>query len=288
MSDLHDPPRDAVALAPRPIDWLLLGRYALLISLCALIPVPLLDRWVENALRRRLVRAVGLRHSHRFEPLDASRLGDAESGGCLGLLWSIVAWPVKKVLKTLSVVFQVKGIADAASEVMHRGLMLEEAFEAGWLPGDAGAVREAMDKALAAVDTRPVERRLMGSLRDLKSDLNLAIWETVRIARARLASRPAQALADAADSAEVGPGIAHTTRAMAASLQTSALVPEVLAWFRAEMGAPPRLEPKLLGPIDPELVDPDRRVDPEVAAGLPAPIEDAVEVRSVADEPGDR
>jgi hypothetical protein len=282
MSDLHDPP----APVPTPIDWLLLGRYSLLIALCALIPVPLLDRWVENALRRRLVRAVGLRHGHRFEPLDASRLGDVASGGCLGLLWSIVAWPVKKVLKTLSVVFQVKGIADGTVEVMHRGLMLEEAFEAGWLPGEPGRVREAMDKALAAVDTRPVERKLMGSLRDLKSDLNLAIWETVRIARARLASRPAEALADAADAAEVGPGFAHTSRAMAASLQTSGLVPEVVAWFRAEMGAPPRIEPRLLGPIDPELVDPEPPA--EVPPALPVQVEDAVEVPSVAEESSDR
>lgn len=276
MADL--PAAPAPPPAPGALDWLLLGRYALLISLCALIPIPLVDRWVENALRRRLVRAIGLRHGVTLDPLDAARLGDAPWGGCAGCLWSIVAWPVKKLLKTLSVVFQVKSIADQLSEVMHRGLMLEEAFEAGWLPGDAAVVRAAMDKALAAVDTRPLERTLMGSLRDLKSDLNLAIWETVRIARARLSTtRPSQALADAAESAEVGPGIAQTSRAMAASLQTSALVPELLAWFRAEMGAPPRVEPRLSGAVVPELLDGDPQPEP-VAAGLPAPVEDAVEV----------
>ncbi|MEZ4239942.1 MAG: hypothetical protein R3F59_28085 [Myxococcota bacterium] len=123
----------------------------------------------------------------------------------------------------------------------------------------------------------------MGSLRDLRSDLTLAIWETVRVARARLSSRPAEALADAAEAdAAIGPGFAHTSRAMAASLQTSALVPELVAWFRAEMGEAPRLEPRLPGPIDAELL-PAEAADaaPEGPAALPAPIEDAEEV-----EPG--
>lgn len=276
MTDDASPPVPSV---PVPIDWALLGRYGVLVGLCDLVPVPFVDRWIANALRRRLVRKIAGRHGCELPPESLARLADAQGGGCVGCLVAVLAWPVKKVLKTLTIVFQVKGIADTSSEVMHRGLLLEEAFEAGWMPGDADAVRAAMDRALASVDTRPVERALNGSLKDVRSDLNLAIWETVRIARGRIAGRASDAVADAADAADLGPASGELSRAMAAALRTAGLVPELIAWFRAEMtGEPPKLEVRVGGPIVPELVDGEPPAAPEPAAGLPAPIEDAVEV----------
>lgn len=260
----------------KPLDWLLLARYALLVALCALIPVPLVDRWVENALRRRLVRHQARRHGLEL-PVEAVRvLGDAPSGGCLGLLRAVVLWPIKKLLNTVLFVFSVKGIADTLSEVVHRALMLEEAIEAGWLGSEPPErIREAMDRALAHVDTRPLERSLNGALRDGRHHLNRVIWESVRIARARRA-HPVTALADAADADALGSGARATSVAMSAALQVSGLVPELIGWFRAEMGHPPVLEPALPGPITPERVLPADAAPEERA--LPAPVEDAEEV----------
>jgi hypothetical protein len=270
-------PSDPAPPAP-PLSQLLIGRYALLVALCALIPLPILDGMVENYLRRRMARKIAERHGQTLSPEALSTLADAPSGGCLGCLTAILWWPVKKVLKTLSVVFQVKGITDTMSEVVHRGLLLEEALRAGWLPGDAGKVRLSMDKALTSVDTRPLERALNGSLRDVRHELNLAIWESVRITRARLATQ-AEALADAADEDKLGPEASRASEVMVAAIQGYGLVPELIAWFRAEMGAPPELEARLPGPLEPEVLASDPVLDP--ARALPAPVEDAVEVALV-------
>jgi hypothetical protein len=260
---------------PDRIDWLLVGRYALLAGLCDLIPLPIVDRWAANVLRRRMVRGVARRHGVELPPDALSTLGDAAGGGCLGLLLGIVLWPIKKLLKTVTIAFQVKGIADTISEVVHRALLVEEALERGWLPGDADRIRGAMDLALAHIDTRPIERSLMGALRDGRHHLNRVIWESVRIARARR-DRPAEAVADAAEAE--GLGTDADTLAMNAALSVKGLVPELVGWFRAEMGEPPRLEEGLPGPIVPELLPADGPGEP-VEKMLPAPIEDAEEVR---------
>jgi hypothetical protein len=258
---------------PDHIDWLFVGRYALLAGLCALIPIPVVDVWFENALRRRMVRGVALRRGVTLPPADLATLGDAGTGGCLGLFLAVLLWPIKKVLKTIFVVFQVKAIADTVSEVVHRALLVEEALERGWLPGDAARVRAAMDLALAHVDTRPIERSLNGPLRDARRELDRVIWESVRIARRRR-DRPAQAVADAAEAQ--GLGDPADTLAMTTALRVRGLVPELVGWFRAEMGAPPTLEQGLAGPIVPELLPADGPGEPERA--LPAPVEDAEEV----------
>jgi hypothetical protein len=275
-------PSDTAPPAP-PLSQLLIARYALLVALCALIPLPIVDSMVENYLRRRMARKIAERHGQELAPDALSTLADAPSGGCVGCLFAILWWPVKKLLKTLSVVFQVKGITDTMSEVVHRGLLLEEAFRAGWLPGDAAKVRLSMDKALASVDTRPLERAFNGSLRDVRHDLNRAIWESVRITRARLASNPglagAEALADAADKDTLGPEASRASEVMVAAIQGYGLVPELVAWFRAEMGAPPEIEARLPGPIEPEVMASEPTLDP--ARALPAPVEDAVEVAQV-------
>jgi hypothetical protein len=266
----------------RTVRWLLLGRYATLIAATALIPVPLLDRWIENRLRRRLVGAVLGRHGITMEPAELARLADAESGGCMGCLWSVLSWPVRKVLKTLLVVFQVKTIADTASEVLHRGLMLEEAVENGWLPDRAEDVRAAMDAALAKVDTRVVERNVRGTYLDHKHDLNMVIWRATKLARAR-------AVADAADRDELGEGADRMSAAMGAAVRTTGLVPELIAWFNAEMGAPPVEERRMGGTVEPAALLPADDVEPEKPLlTMDLQIEDAEEVVPVPQLEGPR
>lgn len=262
---------------PDRIDWLLLGRYGLLVALCTLVPLPVVDRLVENALRRRLVRRIVGRHGIELPAQDVATLADAPSGGCAGLVWAVLAWPFKTLFKTVFLVFQVKGIADRFSEAVHRGLLLEEALERGWVrTGASEPVRRAMDRALAHVDTRPIERKLHGALRDARHELDRVIRETARIARLRGRAAP-EALADAADADALGPDAERMSRAMTAAVRVSGLVPELVAWFRAEMGEVPRIEPGLPGPIEPELLPADPGAGP-VEGALPVPVEDAVEV----------
>jgi len=256
-------------VSTKTLDWLLIGRYALLIALTALIPVPLLDRGIENYLRRRMVRAIADRHELELSEEDVATLAHVPSGGCFGCVWSLVLWPFRKILKTILIVWQVKSIADAASEIVHRGLMLEEALESGWIPGDAQVVRKAMDTALASVDTRLVERQIAGVFQDHTNDLNRLIYQTTEMARA-------DAIAAAVEADELITGATGLTTAMTAALQSSGVVPELIQWFRAEMGADP-LEGRGVGGLleVEEILPPD---DSEEIAEEGVLIEEAEEV----------
>ncbi len=256
-------------MANKIIDWLLIGRYALLIALTALIPVPLLDRGIENYLRRRMVRAIARRHELELSDDDVVTLSHSPSGGLMGCVGAIVLWPVRKVLKTVLFVWQIKSIADSASEIIHRALMVEEAMEAGWLPGDAQVVRKAMDTSLDSVDTRVVERRIAGVFQDHTNELNRLIFHTTEIARA-------DALAAAVEADELGSAATGLTTAMTAALRSTGVVPELIQWFRAEMGANPLDGKGVAGLLEAEEILPADDTEDAPAEGIM--IEDAEEV----------
>lgn len=269
-------------MSKREIDWLLVGRYALLIALTTLIPVPLLDRGVENLLRRRMVRVQAERHGVFLDDAAIATLGNAPSGGCLGFVWALVTWPIKKLVRTVLIFLSAKQFADLAMEALHRALMLEEAIELGFLPGDPDRVRVAMDKTLAAVDTRVVERTLLGIFQDHTNDLNRVVWEATRIARSDLtAPQRESALADAIESDALGSGAREMTAAMTAALRGTGIVPELLAWFRTELG---KGAPEVGGLVEPEVLPPDD----VPRAALPEPVvEEADEVVPDAAKKGD-
>jgi hypothetical protein len=256
-------------VSTKTLDWLLIGRYALLIALTALIPVPLLDRGIENYLRRRMVRAIARRHELELSEADVATLAHVPTGGCFGCLWSVVLWPVRKILKTVLFVWQIKTIADAASEMVHRALMMEEALESGWIPGDAQGVRKAMDRALFSVDTRLVERQIAGVFQDHTNDLNKLIYQTTAMARADV-------IAAAVEADELATGATGLTRAMTAALQSSGVVPELLQWFRAEMGADPLDGRGVAGLLEAEEILPADEVEEPLSEGVW--IEEAEEV----------
>lgn len=245
----------------RSVDWLLLGRYALLVALTALIPIPLLDTGVENYLRRRMVRALAGRHGVTLDEEAVGVLGNAPGGGCVGCVWAMVMWPIKKVLRTFLIVFQVKAIADVASEVLHRGLMLEEALEMGWIPGDARKVRRAMDRSLDGIDTRLLERKLVSMFQDHTNDLNRVVFAAATVAREDLEAE--RELAEAVEKDTLGPESRRMSAAMTAAVRGTGLVPELLHWFRAEMGAAPGTPIAVGGVLEPaEILPPDPDPDP--------------------------
>ena len=206
-------------------DPLLVGRYAVLIAMCELIPIPIVDGMVENRLRRALVRAQAARHELALDEEQVRLLADRPSGGCRGMVLGVLWWPIKKLLKTLTTIFMVKGIVDVASEVVHRALMFDEAATQGWLPSQVDRVRASMDTALTHVDTRLIERRLMGKLREPKGRFNQAVWETAQ------AARRGEVVATA-NEGDAGPGLTGLSEAVMGAASTPGLVPEVLHWFK--------------------------------------------------------
>jgi len=212
-------------------DLLLAARYALLTSLCALIPVPFLDTFAENRVRRALVRRVAADQGVTLPPSDVKAVADLPSTGCSGMLAALLWWPVKKLLKTVATVFLVKGLVDAASEMVHRSLMVHHAVSEGFLPGSAERVRRAMDRALDHVDTRVVERAFFGRLRNPRGEFNRMVWE---------AARGAGHVEERAAADTLGPHTRELSSAMADAVSVTGLVPEVLHWFNAELQ---RVEP---------------------------------------------
>lgn len=152
-------------------SWLRLGRYALLIALSPLIPIPFVDSHVETVLRRRLVRRMAEEQGVTIESPEIRVLADMPGSGCLGLLFSVLLWPIKKILRVVFFFLSAKAMADTFSEVVHRGLMLSEALDAGLLPGKEAEVRAAMDGALERVDTRVLEVSLTTAFRESRSAL---------------------------------------------------------------------------------------------------------------------
>lgn len=209
-----------------PPDLALAARYALLATLCALIPVPFLDTFAENRVRRALVRQIAARHDTTLPPEAVRVVADLPSGGCWGMVKAALWWPIKKLLRTIAMVFLVKGLADAASEVMHRALMVHHALGSGLLPDEAQRVRAAMDRALEHVDTRIVERAFFGRLRNPRGEFNRLVYAAAR--------HPVVTEHDAA-TGTMGPEATRLSEAMAAAVSTTGLVPEVMHWFVLEL-----------------------------------------------------
>ena len=244
-------------MAP-PVDSKLLARTAILVALTELVPLPLVDRFLEEWLRRRLVRAIARRHGVKLPRAAVKILGGTPSSGC----WWLVTWPLGKLLRAVSVVFQIKSMFDNYADVLHRGLLLEEAFAQGWAQADPARVRAAMDRSLSKVDTRPIERRVFGRFRDRADRLNRLVAEATRIARAREAD-PTELV----PASEASPTLTAAIRA--------GLVAELVPWFRLEMGDVPALEARVQGAVTPELLP---APVPEAPAAASPVFEDAVEV----------
>ena len=153
----------------------MITRYALLAALTGLIPLPVLDTMAEDLLRRRLLRLQLRKRGLKLPREDVAMLANRPAGGCGGIVLAIVLFPVKKLLRWILWVWQLKDMTDTLIEVVHHALLVEEALDRGWVPGDAKKVRAAMNRATTQIDTRPIERALAtlfaGSRRDFRRRL---------------------------------------------------------------------------------------------------------------------
>jgi hypothetical protein len=216
-------------------DWLLISRYALLVALCELIPVPVLDGWVANLVRRRLTHVQLAQHDVDLKGPDVRMLADAGAGGCLGILWSILLWPFKKVLRSVLFVLMINRMVNVASEVAHRALLVHEALEMEALPGDAVAVRAAMNRALAKVDVTVVDKAVFAGLASSRRKL----WGALRAGWSRMWSRAGAERRDEevgeADEAPLPPVPEELSQALGEALHMPGIEAELIRVFRAEL-----------------------------------------------------
>ena len=76
-------------------------RYAVATAACELIPVPLLDVYAQNQVRRLALRKVAERRGIALDEEALRALADEELGGIGAIAKRLALWPVKKLLKTV-------------------------------------------------------------------------------------------------------------------------------------------------------------------------------------------
>ena len=162
---------------------------SLQIGLCPLIPVPLLDDWARDFLRRRLVARMIAEEQSSLE-LDAKDLQHLACGtpppgrgclaGCFFLafvkpLLFVAAKVFRKVFRKIFFFLTVKDCVDRFSRTVHEAWLIRHALRLEALPSTGvEKIRAEIDAVLVQADPRPIERILTGVLRGSRRVLGKA------------------------------------------------------------------------------------------------------------------
>lgn len=166
--------------------------YSALAGLCPLLPVPFLDDVIITRIHRRLCQVLCSRHDFYLSTDGAVILTSRPSNLLAGAFFSLLLWPIKKILRKLVYVLAVKSCADVAAGVFHEGWLLARALEQGYVPLDAMArgdnatlrhLRDGVMKARDQVDTAPtrlIMRSAFGVGREVFNPILKSIKGVVR------------------------------------------------------------------------------------------------------------
>lgn len=156
--------------------------YSLLTSLCPLIPIPFLDDWAINHLRKRLTFDLSRRHDVPLGSSEVALLAVGEKEeltvqGCMkGCFNAAVIKPIVKItLKLLQKVFRkilffltLKDAVDTFSRTFHEGFLIDHSLCCvGIEPSREACLRArlAIEDVVREVDTRPIARLVRQSMR---------------------------------------------------------------------------------------------------------------------------
>ena len=146
---------------------------SVLAGLCPLIPIPFLDDWARDLLRRRAAADLCRRHGLRM-PSDGilALTGGGRSPDMAGCLRSLVLGPIlyllRKIFRKVFFFLTVKDCVDTTSRCFHETYLIRHALSAGRLAGEpasAGRVHVAIGTACAETDPRPIERTIGAAFR---------------------------------------------------------------------------------------------------------------------------
>lgn len=156
-------------------SWLIAHK-SLLAGLSMLIPIPFVDGAVKQAVQRSLVRGLADEHGVTLSPRSVAILADDESTPILkGLATKVMMMPIRWALRRAVIVLSIKAVSDAISDVYHRGLLYEHAFQRGYVaprgPHSSAEIRKAVDAVCKEVTTAPVERAIRAGLEPYKNAL---------------------------------------------------------------------------------------------------------------------
>jgi hypothetical protein len=140
-----------------------IAHLALACGLAALVPIPLLDGWVERRATRAMVRRVLLDGGHPADDATLDVLTNDRSsmlGGCLALA---VYWPLKKLFRTVLYFLTIKDVLDGVTRAALRVAMVQAALPL--VAADAEGVRTETEATLGRWHYSPISRVVLPGAR---------------------------------------------------------------------------------------------------------------------------
>lgn len=158
--------------------------HSLLSGLCPLIPIPFVDDWALEWVRRRMVSEIAREQALTLTPKEVRILAkeSAPNPGCVGkVVWGIrqvVGAVLGKLFRTVFYFLTIRRSVNRAAETFHIGYLVRHAARLGdrGLPQtgvtepQARAVSNAVSATVTEVDTRPIHQTLT---RDFRRSLSL-------------------------------------------------------------------------------------------------------------------
>jgi hypothetical protein len=133
------------------IAWL-----ALTCGVCALVPLPFLDAWLERRVTRALFRAVAVEAGQPLDEATLALLTEDRESLLLGCLGTVLIWPLKKLFRTVFYFLTLKDVVDGVALAAVRASMVHARI--AHLPAEAGRVRDHMDATIGRWRYSPVSR----------------------------------------------------------------------------------------------------------------------------------
>jgi hypothetical protein len=151
-----------------------IAAHALLAGCCALVPLPILDTWLERKATRRMYTFLLESSGKTLDDAALDLLVEDRSSLLLGCLSVVVIWPLKKLFRTFFYFLTIKDVIDGTAEAAIRAAMLEVSYTR--LPHDAKGVRDVMDATLEKWRFSPVTRFLTRGERPPTTWLAASDW----------------------------------------------------------------------------------------------------------------
>lgn len=218
--------------------------HAVLVGLTPLIPIPLLDDAVKEAIERRLVRELARVHDLTLSDEDVAALANGPGEGIfLSIAKGIATFPFKLIFRKLFVVLEVKRASDEASRCYHRGLMLDVAMASRAIapagPRPPAEVRAAIDQVCSEISVSPMGRAIGGVFEGSKSALEgigRQLLGRIGVGKTAPTAASVDAAVDAGASGDVA-GIVERLKAAVATVPAEHFV-ALEDRFEAVLGAP--------------------------------------------------
>ena len=143
---------------PGVADAAAIAHYGVIVGLLEMLPVPFVDDFLQERALRHLVEKLLADHGRTFDPAEAEPLWAGEDSGIFakagGFVKGLVMKPVKKLFRTVTLVFAVRRAALDGAEALLLGHTVDRLLGRGWLADahDAARRREEAESIRVAVD----------------------------------------------------------------------------------------------------------------------------------------